>query len=135
MANSSTAVKGISNWVYGRLLGSTSATRRYKVCPSHIKTQDFAGFCEKGSSILAHFYSMADYSTTVRGIPILLFGRKSGSASATHRYKVRLYAMNTHRTTGLAISDPRWLIPPQPLELFQFGLRETIGLDVSYTAV
>ena len=85
--------------------------------------------------MLAHLYSRADYSTTVRGIPIRFFGRVLGSTSATRGYKVRLYAMNTHGATGLAISNTRWQIPPQPLQVFQFSLREVIGLDGSYTPV
>ena len=51
-----------------------SASRRYKVRPCRIKTQDFAGFCEGVSSMLADFYSIADRSTTVRGIQIQFLG-------------------------------------------------------------
>ena len=53
-----------------------SASRRYKVRLCRIKTQDFTGFCGGGSigSTLAEFYSMADSSTTVIGIPILIAG-------------------------------------------------------------
>ena len=85
--------------------------------------------------MLADFYSMADYSTTVIGIPIRLFGGVLGSTSATRRYKVCLYAVNTHRATGLVMSNTRWQISPQPLQIFQFGSREVIGLDASYTPV
>ena len=49
-----------------------SATRRYKVRPCHIKTQEVADLSE-GSS-LAEFYSMADSSTTIAGIPIRIAG-------------------------------------------------------------
>ena len=53
----------------------TSATRRYKIRLCRIKTQDFAGFCRGGiGSTLAEFYSMADSSPTVIGIPILIAG-------------------------------------------------------------
>ena len=85
--------------------------------------------------MLANLYSMADYSATVRPIPIWSFGRVLGSTSATRWYKVRRYAVNTHGATGLAISNTRWQIPPQPLEVFQLGLREVVRLDASYTPV
>ena len=49
-----------------------SASRRYKVHPSRMKTQEVADLC--GGSTLAEFYSMADSSTTIRGIPILFAG-------------------------------------------------------------
>ena len=49
-----------------------SASRRYKVRPYRIKTQEVADLC--GGSTLAEFYSMADSSTTVRGIPIPIAG-------------------------------------------------------------
>ena len=45
-----------SNSDCGRLLGSTPAIRRYKVRPSGIKAQDFAGFCGGGTGTnLAEF--------------------------------------------------------------------------------
>ena len=49
-----------------------SASRRYKVRPYRMKTQDVADLSEGIS--LAEFYSMADSSTTVRGIPIRIAG-------------------------------------------------------------
>ena len=49
-----------------------SASRRYKVHPDHMKTQEVADLC--GGSTLAKFYLMADSSTTVTGIPILIAG-------------------------------------------------------------
>ena len=45
------------------------ASRRYKVHPYAIKTQEVVDFYE--GSTLAEFYSMADSSPTVIGIPIL----------------------------------------------------------------
>ena len=53
-----------------------SASRRYKVRPYRIKTQDFASFSGGGNirSTLVEFYSIADSSTTVRGISILIAG-------------------------------------------------------------
>jgi len=52
-----------SNSVCWTLLGSTPATRRFKIRLCGIKAQDTAVHC--GDTILAEFYSMADYSTTV----------------------------------------------------------------------
>ena len=49
-----------------------SASRRYKVRPYHMKTQEVADL--SGASTLAELYSMADSSTTVIGIPIWIAG-------------------------------------------------------------
>ena len=49
-----------------------SASRRYKVRPYRMKTQELADLC--GGSTLAEFYSMADSSTAITGIPILIAG-------------------------------------------------------------
>ena len=71
-------------------------------------------------------------------------GRLLGSTSASRRYKVRLCRIKTQDLAGLSGGETyevpwrnftRWLIPPQPLEVFQFCLREVVGLDVSYTPV
>ena len=78
---------------------------------------------------------MADYSTTAGRIPILFFWRLLGSTSATRRYKVRLYAVNTDGVIGLAISRTRWQITPQPLAGYQFCFLEVVGLHVSYATV
>ena len=48
------------------------ASRWYKVHPYAIKTHEVVVFCE--DSTLAEFYSMADSSTTVIGIPIRIAG-------------------------------------------------------------
>ena len=48
------------------------ASRRYKVHPYAIKIHEVVVFC--GGSTLAEFYSMADSSATVIGIPILIAG-------------------------------------------------------------
>ena len=50
----------------------TPATQWYKVRPYAIKTHEVVVFC--GGTTLAEFYSMADSSTTVPGIPILIVG-------------------------------------------------------------
>ena len=49
-----------------------SASRWYKVRPYRIKAQEVADLSE--GSTLAEFYSMADPSTTTRGIPIRIAG-------------------------------------------------------------
>ena len=49
-----------------------SASRRYKVHLYRMKTQEVADL--SGGSTLAEFYSMADSSTTVAGIPIRIAG-------------------------------------------------------------
>ena len=61
---------------------------------------------------------------------------------AIRRYKVRPFRIKTQDFAGLCggglvcwLIFTRWLITPQPLELVQFGFREGIGLDVSYTPI
>ena len=49
-----------------------SASRRYKVRPDRMETQEVT--VQSGGSTLAEFYSMADSSTTVAGIPIRIAG-------------------------------------------------------------
>ena len=49
-----------------------SASRRYKVRPHRMKTQEVT--VQSGDSTLAEFYSMADSPTTVTGIPIWIAG-------------------------------------------------------------
>ena len=49
-----------------------SASRRHKVRPYHMKTKEVADL-SRGST-LAEFYSIADSSTTVAGIPIRIAG-------------------------------------------------------------
>ena len=48
------------------------ASRQYKVHPDAIQAHEVVVFCE--GSTLAEFYSMADSSTTVIGIPIRIAG-------------------------------------------------------------
>ena len=54
------------------LLGFISASRLYNVRPHRMKTQEVT--VQSGGSTLAEFYSMADSSTTVAGIPIRIAG-------------------------------------------------------------
>ena len=49
-----------------------SASRRYKERLYRMKAHEVVVLC--GGSTLAEFYSMADYSTTVTGIPIPIAG-------------------------------------------------------------
>ena len=49
-----------------------SSSRRYKVHLYRMKAQEVADL--SGGSTLAEFYSMADSSTTISGIPILFAG-------------------------------------------------------------
>ena len=122
-----------SNSDYRRLLGLISASERYKVRLCRMKTQEVAVY--SGGGTLTEFYLMADSSTTTARISILFFWRLLGSAVATQRYQVRLYTINTHGATGLAIPNTRWLITPQPLPGFQFCFMEVVGPDGSYTPV
>ena len=61
-----------SNSDCGRLLGSVSASQRYKVRLCRMKTQEVA--VQSGGSTLAEFYLMADSSTTAARI-LILFSR------------------------------------------------------------
>ena len=115
-----------------------SASRRYRVRPYRMKGQEVADLFE--GITLAEFYSMADSSTTVRGIPIRIAGgcwagcrlhagiRYVPIASKLRRFLTCLKVVPWRNST-------RWLIPPQPLEVFQFGSREVVGLNVSFTPV
>jgi len=58
--------------VCGRLLGSTPATQRYKVRPCPMETHEVTVFC--GDTLLAEFYSIADYSTTTGRIQVSFAG-------------------------------------------------------------
>ena len=49
-----------------------SASHRYKVRPYRMETQEVADL--SGGSTVAEFYSIADSSTTVAGIPIWIAG-------------------------------------------------------------
>ena len=49
-----------------------SASRRYKVRPYRMKTQEVA--VQSGGGTLVEFYSMADSSTTIIGIQIWIAG-------------------------------------------------------------
>ena len=71
-------------------------------------------------------------------------GRLLGSTSASRWYNVRPYRIRTQDFAGISgektdvvpwRNSTRWLIPPQPLQVFQFGLREVVGFGVSFTPV
>ena len=101
-----------------------SASRRYKVRPYRMKTQELADLCE-GSS-LAELYSMADSSTAITGIPILIAG---GCWAWCLLHAGIRYVPTPSKLMKLLSSvgvvpwrnSTQWLIPPQPLEVFQFG--------------
>ena len=87
---------------------------------------------------------MADSSTTFTGIPIRICWRLLGSTSPSRRYRVRSCRIKTQDFAGLCEEETyvvpgwnftRWLIPLQPLVVFQLGLREVVGLDASYALV
>ena len=115
-----------------------SASRRHKVRPYGMKTQEVADL--SGGTTLVEFYSMADSSTTVTDIPILIAGGcwascqlHAGIRNVPIAWKLMKLLSSVEvvpwrNSTG-------WLIPPQPLQLFQFRLREVVGLDVSFTPV
>jgi len=120
------------------MLGSTPATQWYKLGPCGIKTHEVTVFC--GGTKLAEFYSIADYSTTAPQIPILF----AGGCWARHQLR------NDMRDVPV-VSEPmkllssvevlswqnftRLQITSQPLDGFQFSLREVVGLNASYTPV
>jgi len=76
----------------GGLLGSTPATRRYKVRPYRIKAQDIAVFCGGGLMYYARETlldgRLLHHRSTDRDS---VCGRLLGSTPATPRYKVRPY--------------------------------------------
>ena len=85
---------------------------------------------------------MADSSTTVRVISILFAGGcwAQRQLHAGIRYvpvtsKLRISLASVEGRYSTLGNFTRWLIPPQPLEVFQFCLWEVVGLDVSLTPV
>ena len=72
MADYSTTAGCIPIQFSWRLLGSSLATKRYKVRPYRMKPQEVTVIY--GDSTWAQFYSMADSSTTTGCIPILFAG-------------------------------------------------------------
>ena len=83
---------------------------------------------------------MADSSTTLVGIPIRIAGGcwARRQLHAGMRYVPIAWKLRKLLTCLEVIpwrNSTRWLIPPQPLQVFQFGLREVVGLDVSFKTV
>ena len=83
---------------------------------------------------------MADSSMTVRVIPILIAGGywaryqlHAGIGYVPIACKLR--KLLTWVEVVPWRNSTRWLIPPQPLQVFQFRLREVVGLSVSFTPV
>ena len=89
---------------------------------------------------LAEFYSMADSSTTAAPIPILFAG---GCWAASQLHNGIRYVPTPLKLMKLLSSvevvpwrnSTQWLIPPQPLGVFQFCFQEVVGLVASYTTV
>ena len=89
---------------------------------------------------LAEFYSMADSSTTAPRIPILIAGGcwarsqlHNGIRFVSVAWKLRKW-LSTLEVVPWRNSTS-WLMPPQPLGVFQFCFREVVGLSGSYTTV
>jgi len=107
------------------LLGSTPASKRYKVRPCHIEAHEIAVFCAgciryQAGDILLDGRLLHNRWTDFAA----LCRRLLDSTPATRRYKVRLRRINAqeiadscggclYRYSG--DPRPRWLIPPQPL--------------------
>ena len=93
-----------------------------------------------GGSTLAEFYSMADYSTTAGVNPILFAGGCWARRQLRNGIK---YVPTPSKLMKLLFSvkvlprrnSTQWLIPPQPLGVFQVCFLEVVGLDASYTPV
>ena len=77
-----------------------SASHLYKEHPYRMKAQGVGDL--SGGSTLAEFYSIADCSTTVTGIPILIAGGCWALTSASRRYKERPYRMKTQGVGDLS---------------------------------
>ena len=83
---------------------------------------------------------MADSSTTAGRIPIQIAG---GGWTRRQLCNGIRYVPTPSKLMKLGSSvevlpwrnSTRWLIPPQPFEVFEFGLREVVGLVVSFTPV
>ena len=99
-----------------------SASRRYKERPYRMKAQGVGDL--SGGSTQAEFYSMADYSTTVTGIPVLIAGGcwarcqfHTGIGNVPIAWKPRELVTSLE---GVPLwNSTRWLIAPQPLQVFQ----------------
>ena len=81
MADSLTTAPCFPIRITGGCFCLMSAVQPYKVPPSRMKAMEVGDL--SGGSTLAEFYSMADSSTSVTGIPILFAGRCWIDASIT----------------------------------------------------
>ena len=134
MANYSITVRGIPI----RIAGVNWARRQLHAGIRYVPTLSILMELQAGD--LQN--SMADYSTTVPGIPIRIAGGcwARRQLHAGIRYvpvasKHRILLASVEGDIVPWRNSTRWLIPPQTLEVFQFGLREVVGLDVSFTPV
>ena len=116
-----------------RWLGSVVATQLYKVYFYDVKAHEVDVLCR--GSTQTEFVSIAEYSTTPIQIRFSVFWSLLGPVLAIQWYKICGYYKGNQGAKLLAISNTQWLVPPQPLEQFQFGFCEVIGLDASYKPV
>ena len=106
-------------------LGSTPASKRYKVRPCHIKTHEIAVLCAGCIRYQAGDILLDGRLLHNRWTDFAAFcGRLLDSTPATRRYKVRLRRINTQEIADSCggclyrySGDPRtrWQITPQPL--------------------
>ena len=80
-----------------------SASLRYKVHPYAITTYEVADLA--GGSTRAESYFKADNPTMIIGIPIFDCGRLLGLMSASRRYKIRPYIIETQNFAGYCGGD------------------------------
>ena len=74
MADFSATVRGIPIWIAGGCWARRQLHAGIRYVPVALKPRISLASMEGRHSTLAEFYSMADYSTTVRGIPIRIAG-------------------------------------------------------------
>ena len=74
MADYSTTVRGIPIWIAGDCWARRQLHAGIRYVPVASKLRISLASVEGRHSSLAEFYSMADSSTTVRGIPIRIAG-------------------------------------------------------------
>jgi len=90
----------------GRLLGSTPATQRSRLCPCRIKTHEIAVFCAgciryQAGNILLNGRYLHDRGTDFDSV----CGRLLGLTPAFQQYKVRLCRIKTQETTVFCGED------------------------------
>ena len=126
MADYSTTVAGIPFLIAGGCWAQHRLHAGIRYVPVASKLMKLLSSIEEGlDEELAEFYSMADCSTTIPGIPILSAGgcwaRRQLHASIRN---VPIAGKLKELVTCLEVvpwrNSTRWLIAPQPLQVFQF---------------